>query len=145
VSIRKIIGLVLGVLGSLLGIIVGIGTLTGFFIPFSAVEKIPLGKIEGIEMVIEETEKFMGIWAIKGLGAIFLSIIGAVGTGIVTVRTEIGSWLMCVAGIGGFLISIPLYTMVVTPLFLIGGLLNNNTIITFLKRIYRYFFPPFQD
>jgi hypothetical protein len=142
VSIRKIIGLVLGILGSLLGIIVGIGTLTGFFIPFSAIEKtleVP------IEVFFEKSEEIYGIWAIKGLGAIFLSIIGGVGTGIVTVRTEIGSWLMCIAGIGGFLISIPLYTIVVTPLFLIGGLLNNNTIITFLKRIYRYFFPPSQD
>jgi hypothetical protein len=141
-TIRKVIGLILGSLGVLLGIIVGIGILTGFFIPASAME-------EALQVPIKDyfkkTEEIYHIWTLKGLGTIFLSIIGAIGTGILVLKPEVGSLIMCITGIGGFLISVPLFTILVSPLFLIGGILNNNTITTFLKRIYRELFPPSQD
>ena len=133
------VGLILGSLGVLLGIIIGIGTLTGFFIPLSATEKIlkmPLAE------VFEKTIEIYSMWTLKGVGIILLSVIGAIGTGFLVLKPEVGSLLMCIAGIGGFLISVPLYALFTSPLFLVGGILNNDSIINFLKRLYKYLFPP---
>jgi len=101
--------------------------------------QVPIGSI------FEKSIEIYSKWALKGIGAIYLSIAGAVGAGILVSKSEIGSWLMCIAGIGGILIHIPLYAILVSPLFLIGGILNNNIIINFLTRTYRLLFPPSED
>lgn len=96
--------LVLGILGGLAGI--GSGVIT-----------MGLGGVGGA-LGIGGAGGIVG----RGVGAIFLSIIGMIGGGIVGSKPKISGILMLLASLIGFLIIFPLY-IPASALFLAGGVL----------------------